>query len=76
MQTTIYVQLLNEGTTVYRPTQGEEVAEGLYRILPTEGYDPDDETWEFIPGTIVRCAVKVLRDREPHERLVAVESVG
>ena len=40
---TIYVRLLNEGTTVYRPTSA--VAEGLvtYRLGATEGYDPNDE---------------------------------
>lgn len=70
---TIYIKLLEEGAIAYRPTQAEEVEPGLYKVLPTENYDPEDEIWEFLPGTIVRCEVKTLRAREAHARLVAVE---
>jgi hypothetical protein len=24
-------------------------------LLPTDNYNPDDEHWEFLPGTIVRA---------------------
>jgi hypothetical protein len=24
-------------------------------LLPTDNYDPNDEHWEFIPGSIVRA---------------------
>jgi len=51
----IYVALLDEGTDCWRPTMGEPVGEGTYKLLPTPNYDPEDETWEFLPGTIVRC---------------------
>ncbi len=27
---------------------------GLYKILPTPTYDPNAESWEFVPGDIVR----------------------
>lgn len=67
---TIYVELLDEGTTVARPTQGEALAGDVYRLLPTADYDPEDEHWEFPPGSVVRC-VKVIRDGE--EVLVARE---
>lgn len=69
---TIYVELLDEGTTVVRPTQGEALDKDVYRLLPTPDYDPDDEHWEFAPGSVVRC-VQEIRDGE--EVLVARELV-
>lgn len=56
----IYVQLLNEGTAVWRPTLAENIGDGLFRILPTPKYNPDDEAWEFTPGSIVRLEEKTL----------------
>jgi hypothetical protein len=52
----VYVQLLNEGSPTYRPTEGEEAGPDVVRLLPTPNYDPDDETWEFEPGVLVRVA--------------------
>ncbi len=49
----IYVRLIGEGTTVFRPTQGVPLGEGHYKLLPANDYDPDDETWEFLPGSVV-----------------------
>jgi hypothetical protein len=66
--TTIYVPLLNEGTSVVRPTQGVKLGGDLYRILPTPEYDPNDEDWEFPPGSVVEC---VLETRSGQEVLVA-----
>lgn len=72
----IYIRLLEEGTDVFRPTQGEEISEGIYRVLPTVNYDPEDEVWEFLPGTIVRCKEKaVLEGTKPKNVLVATEQV-
>ena len=51
----IYVSLLEEGTATMRPTEAIIVGEGLYKLLPTKDYDPEDEIWEFLPGTVVRC---------------------
>ena len=51
----IYVNLLEEGTPTMRPTFAEIAGEGLYRLLPTPDYNPEDEIWEFTPGTIVKC---------------------
>ena len=70
---TIFVSLLDEGTTVLRPTQGLRVRDGLYTVLPTSGYDPDDEHWEFPPGSIVRC---VIVEHEGERILVAKELAG
>jgi hypothetical protein len=58
---TIYVRLLDEGTDCWRPTQAEQMSEGIFRLLPTANYDPDDEHWEFPPGTLVRCQTKRFR---------------
>jgi hypothetical protein len=27
----------------------------IYKLLPTSNYDPEDEQWQFLPGTIVHC---------------------
>jgi hypothetical protein len=51
---TIYVALLDEGTDVWRPVEAEELRDGLFRII-SENSRPDDERWEFSPGSIVRC---------------------
>lgn len=60
-QATVYVQLLDEGTPTVRPTQAIDMGGGLYKLLPTPNYDPEDEKWEFLPGSIVR--VKMTRSQ-------------
>jgi hypothetical protein len=55
----IYVALLNEGTDVWRPTTGEKIGDDVFKILATPDYDPDDEQWEFLPDTIVKCKIEV-----------------
>lgn len=66
---TIYVRLLDEGTDVFRPTKIESLEDGLFKLLPTPEYDPDDEHWEFTPGCVVRG---VTRKLEGETVLVAV----
>ena len=66
---TIYIRLLDEGTDVLRPTEAEELANGLFKLMPTSEYDPDDEKWEFIPGSLVRG---VIREMEGQAVLIAV----
>ena len=53
MEKNIYIQLLEEGTRVYRPTPAYEVGNNIYQIKGYEMYDPEDEVWEFPPGTFV-----------------------
>ena len=53
MKKKIYVQLLNEGTKVYRPVSAFEIENNIYKLEGYELYNPDDEVWEFLPGTIV-----------------------
>jgi hypothetical protein len=54
-QDTIFIPLLDEGTPCWRPTKGVKIGELLYRVLPTDNYDPLDENWAFKPGDIVVC---------------------
>ena len=53
MEENIYVQLLGEGTVVYRPVPAMKIKENLYKIQGKEIYDPDDEEWEFLPESVV-----------------------
>lgn len=49
----VYVRLLGEGTTVYRPAFAMPTGTNTARLLMPSGFDPDDEHWEFQPGTLV-----------------------
>jgi hypothetical protein len=49
----IYVSLLEEGTPTLRGTKAIDLGNNLYELLPTSNYDPEDEVWEFEPGSIV-----------------------
>lgn len=60
----IYVRLLGEGTDVFRPVESDELAGGVYRIRETSDYDPEDEVWEFTPGTLVRCRLEHRNGRD------------
>lgn len=53
MVRTIYIQLLNEGTKVYRPVPAIEIQKGIFKINGFEIYNPEDEIWEFPPNTYV-----------------------
>lgn len=52
---TIYVELLNEGTCVWRPAPALQVGPQLFVLLPTQDYDPETEEWKFLPGSVVVC---------------------
>lgn len=52
---TVYVRLLDEGSDAARPTEAIELGGGRYVLLATPNYDPEDETWEFAPGSTVIC---------------------
>lgn len=69
----IYVQLLDEGTDVWRPTEGHALGNNLFRLLPTANYDPEIEAWEFLPGAVVRCEEKAL---STGIELVAVQQIS
>jgi hypothetical protein len=54
MRVTIYVQLMEEGTEAWRPVAAEQAGE-RFLIL---GAVPEEEIWEFQPGTKVFCRRK------------------
>jgi hypothetical protein len=53
--TTVHVGVLDVGMGTWRPTAARLVSTATYELLPTPDYDPTAETWEFEPGTVVRC---------------------
>ena len=57
---TIYVRLLSEGTDVWRPAEARPGGDGRFVLSTPPDYDPSVETWEFPPGTIVRCEPREL----------------
>lgn len=60
-RTAVYVRVLDERTDAWRPTTARLVSTATYELLPTPDYDPTSETWEFEPGTVVRCEWRDLR---------------
>ena len=68
----IYIPLLDEGTVVFRPTQAEMISEMVFRVLPTENFNPNDEHWAFPPGSIVKCENQMISGKL---ELVAKEKV-
>jgi hypothetical protein len=66
-QCVVYVALHDEGTAVWRPVMAEPLGSSLFRLV---GPVPEDEVWEFPPGTIVRCEV---RNFNSGAALIAVE---
>jgi len=69
-RTTVLVELLDEGTDVWRPVEVVEVRPGWHLL---EGSAPDDECWAFPPGTVVECEV---RRSSGGERLVATRRIA
>lgn len=67
---TIYMPLLNEGTNVWRPVEGTPLSSDTFRV---EGEMPDDEEWEFGPGSVVRCEPRL---HSQGECLTAIELAG
>ncbi len=63
----IYIQLLGEGTIVYRPVPALKIEDNVYKIEGYNIYDPDDEEWEFLPGTFV-----IVEERTLEEDIVLV----
>lgn len=56
----VYVQLLDEGTVVYRPVHATIQSHDIVVLEPPDDYDPEDERWEFPPGSVVRVGYKML----------------
>jgi hypothetical protein len=56
----IYVQLLNEGTQVWRPMWAEKLEENVYLLKSFVDHDPTDEELEFKSNEIVICERRML----------------
>lgn len=67
MEKIIYIQLLDEGTKVYRPVPACEIGNNIYEVNGFEIYDPEDEVWEFSPGTYV-----LVEEQKLDEKIVLV----
>jgi len=72
MEQIIYIQLLEEGTKVYRPIKAIEITQNLYTILESNEYDTEDEVWEFLSGSNVIVEEKILSGKSV---LVAIKAV-
>jgi hypothetical protein len=70
MEKIIYVKLLNEGSIAYRPVPAIEIKSNIFKLQGFEIYDPEDEEWEFLPGSYVLVAEQVKGDKNV---LVAIE---
>jgi hypothetical protein len=57
---TVYVRLLGEGTEVFRPVPAQVVGDSAYLLGGEDIFDPDDEAWEFPPGTTVKVQSRML----------------
>jgi hypothetical protein len=66
----IHIYLKDEGVNVWRPVDAIRLDDDLYKI-PDDTLVPDDEDWQFLPGTVVRCVAKELSGGF---RLVAIEA--
>lgn len=60
MKKVIYVQLLDEGTIVYRPVLSFQLSSNIYKVGEELSYEHKNEKWEFLPNTIVEVEEKNL----------------
>lgn len=56
----VYVRLLNEGVNVYRPVPASPVSASIFLLGGSDIYDPEDEEWEFLPGSLVIVEERIL----------------
>lgn len=68
----VFVRLLGEGTEVMRPVPAAMIPGGYFELLKPDDYDPEYETWEFLPKSRVRCEKRILG---AEDILVAVEQI-
>jgi hypothetical protein len=55
---TIYIELLDEGTQVWRPVQSAHEFGSIYRLPHTLPHDMSGEVWAFPPGSLVHCEMR------------------
>lgn len=56
---TIYVELLDEAVTAFRPVTAVRRPDGSFELPSSQ---PPDEQWAFPPGSLVRCELRDLGD--------------
>jgi len=66
----IFIRLMDEGTDVFRPVSATKISDDVYEIDESNSYDPKDEVWEFLPGTLVKVESRLLSGQA---ELVAIE---
>jgi len=71
--TCVYVRLLGEGTVVFRPATAIPTGPDIVRLLVPDNYDPDDEDWEFKPGSLVRVERQTLDGSEAYVAVASAE---
>lgn len=69
----VYVRLLGEGTEVFRPVPATMTSASTCILGGAEFYDPEDEQWEWLPGTLVKVEA---RNLEGAQVLVAIGECG
>ena len=57
----VYVALVGEGTSVWRPVEALSIEAQIYELLGPMGVG---ETWEFEPGQRVICELQVFPSGE------------
>jgi hypothetical protein len=57
--TTVHVQLLGEGTPVWRPVDAAAFGPSIFRL---SGPQPANEEWQFQPGQLVECQEHTFAD--------------
>jgi hypothetical protein len=62
----VYVRLIGEGTLVFRPSPAEFLESSKVRLVAPPDYDPEDENWEFKPGSVVRVELRLLEGAEEY----------
>jgi hypothetical protein len=59
---TIYVELLEEGTQVWRPVQAVHEFGSVYRLPQRLAPEMTGEVWAFPPGSLVHCETRNFSD--------------
>ncbi|HEX8521983.1 MAG TPA: hypothetical protein VF669_06980 [Tepidisphaeraceae bacterium] len=67
----IDIALLDEDVNVWRPAPAWKIGPSTFIVLRPDDYDPEDEQWEFPPGSVV---IGELRQTSEGSRLTAVRA--
>ncbi|GGZ25402.1 hypothetical protein GCM10011273_08470 [Asticcacaulis endophyticus] len=57
----VYVELLDEGTPVWRPSSAIKV-DGNVFVLTNENHDPNTEQWSVLPGSLITIEQQQITD--------------